>query len=104
MVRGEIWASQLVERNRLSGKFRCQKNVLAKTWGVRGGGPILHNGIKSRGLRRDTTTSNRHRRPRRNVADCAETVFLDRALPSVCRTEDDTLGHDAVAHEVPQGD
>lgn len=44
MVRGEIWASQLVERNRLSGKFRCQKNVLAKTWGVRGArvsGPML---------------------------------------------------------------
>jgi hypothetical protein len=26
------------------------------------------------------------------------------SLPSVCGTEDDALGHDAVAHEVPQGD
>src|SRR5215510_45473 len=31
-------------------------------------------------------------------------VFFYRVLPSVCRTEDDTLGHDAIAHEVPQGD
>jgi len=31
-------------------------------------------------------------------------VFLYRVLPSVCRAEDDALGHDAFAHEVPQGD
>src|SRR5262245_1055390 len=61
---------------------------------------------RSRRFRRDPATSNRHRQP---VTSCEQgpkpsEVFLDRALPSVRRTEDDTLGHDAVAHEVPQGD
>jgi hypothetical protein len=69
---------------------------------LRGGGPILYDGIKA--VVCAGTPPPRTVIGRRNVADCAETVFLDRALPSVCRADDDTLGYDAVANEVPQGD
>ena len=31
-------------------------------------------------------------------------MLVERDLPSACGTEDDALGHDAVADEVPQGD
>ena len=49
----------------------------------------------------EPSSATRHER-----ADRAETVgcSVTASLPSVCGTEDDALGHDAVAHEVPQGD
>ena len=72
---------------------------------LRSGGPILCNGIEAMG-RLGTPP------PRTVIGDLSQAwrqrrnrqVFLDRVLPSVCRTEDDTLGHDAVSDEVPQGD
>src|SRR5262249_31430472 len=72
---------------------------------LRGGGPILHNGIEAvvfAGTPPPRTVIG-------NLSQAANKgrnrqVFLERVLPSVCRTEDDTLGHDTVAHEVPQGD
>src|SRR5262249_53920769 len=61
---------------------------------------------RSRGFRRDPATSNHHRQP---VTSCEQgpkpsEVFLDRALPSVRRTEDDTLGQAPAAHGVQKGE
>jgi hypothetical protein len=72
---------------------------------LRGGGPILHIGVKA-----VVFAGTRHLQPssatRRMCADRAKTVrcSLTASSFSVCRTEDDALGHDAVADEVPQGD
>jgi hypothetical protein len=72
---------------------------------LRGGGPILHNGIKAVGFAGTppprTVIGDR-------VARCGQRrnrqVFLSEAfLPSVCRTKDDALGQHAIAYEVPQG-
>ena len=71
---------------------------------LRSGGPILCYGVISHGVHRVTATSNRHRRPVTGVRTGAETVkmFLSESpLPSVCGTENDALGHHAIAHEAP---
>src|SRR5262245_13360795 len=72
---------------------------------LRGGRPILCGGIKA--------MPGYGTPPPRTVigdlsqrADRAETVMSvpSRDLPSLCGTEDDALGHHAIAREVPQGD
>ena len=72
---------------------------------LRGGGPILHNGVKA-------VVSPGTPPPRTVIGDLSRAcgqgrkpsgVFLA-TPPSVCGTEDEALGHDAIAYEVPQGD
>src|SRR5512146_171993 len=71
---------------------------------LRGGGPILKDGIKAMAACGTPPPRTVIGDPSR-CRDRAETInVLEPTLPSVCRTQNDALGHDAIARESPQGD
>ena len=70
---------------------------------LRSGGPILPVGTKAKGHCRDSATSNRHRRPiTSGQGRNCRGIF--NVLRSLCRTQNDAVWHDALPHELPQGD
>jgi hypothetical protein len=71
---------------------------------LRSGGPILPFGIESQG----NTSGPRHLEPssavRHKRTDFAEIVGCFSDLHSLCGTQNDTIWHNALPHEPPQGD
>ena len=95
MVRGQTKSGRTDSLTEIvsGGKFRWWKNALAKTWGVRGGGPILHNGIEAVGFSGTPPPRTVIGDPSQVVRTGAETVkWCCASLPSVGWTQDDTLG------------
>ena len=79
--------------------------VCASAAKLRGGGPILKNGMEAIGSSRGPATSNRQSATCCKPAHRAEAVMCSCSLailPLVCGTECDALGHHAIPDEVPQ--